>query len=593
MVIWQLETGQEQLLPHLSAPIESIVVSPSGSSYGVRLADNSAMILSTSELQPTFSVAGIQLPITRKDDISLPLIPNINVPSSRPTTQHNLCCPALVSPSDPGRLLLAVPSFTTSGLNPRIANSACYLQTFNIKSAHQIAKQALTRTKDTIVSIGPKLNLIEEPNVVHMKMSHDARWLATIDEWLPPKRDIAFLAFDKEREAEEQLRRREIHLKIWAWDDQLGMWELSSRIDSPHISQSSVTSDSGAVLALASDPSCASFATIGANNELRIWKPSVRRRNGREVRGKDGRKLMNWHCRHVTLLEESNIVDRESHKGAKLAYSLDGSVLAAGYRLSTSSTIYLIDSSTGRVQRTLSCMYTGPLLGLEIIDRYLIVLSHELHVWDLVTEEISFGFQLRSCGLTLEKLVTATHLTSDAQGGTFAVSLLEQSKPSKSTTQLRSRILIFDPSRPRPLFERSLSNTTVALLSATGRNVYYVIDSAAEIRVVSSSQSVFMPSTPALVDKEGAQEGSPQGLENIYGRGNGAKADAGDIDDDEDVPKLEFSRSHVLLSTEKDDAVVVSPEKLAKIFETGSAFTLPPIAELFEQVARLFLAKQS
>lgn len=587
MAIWQLETGQKQFLPHLSAPIESIVVSPSGSSYGVRLADNSAMILSTSELQPTFSVAGIQLPVARKAEISLPFIPNVDVPLPSSTPKHNLCCPALISPSDPGRLLLAVPSFTTSGLNLRIPNSSCYLQTFNIASAHQVAKQALTRTKDTTLSIGPKQNLIEEPNVIHMKISHDGRWLATVDEWLPPKGDVAFLAFDKEREAEERLCRREIHLKIWVWDDQLEVWELSSRIDSPHSSQSSIPSDSSAVLALASDPSCASFATVGVNNELRIWKPSIRRRNGREIRGKDGRQLMNWRCRHVTSLEDSKIVGKESNKGAKVAYSLDGSVLATGYRLSTSSTIYLIDSSTGTIQRTLTYMYTGPLLGLEIIDRHLIVLSHQLRVWDLVTEEDSFGFELQTYGLSLEKLITTTHLAADAKGGTFAVALPEIVKSSKRTTSLRSRVVIFDPKTPTPLFEMPSSNTTAALLSATGHKIYYIIDSAAELSVLSSSQSVF--TRPALVDKEV----SPRGLENIYGTLNSANAGAGGNADDEEVTKMEFSGSHVLSSTERDDPAVVSQDRLAEIFDTGSAFTLPPTAELFEQVARLFLGKKA
>lgn len=585
MVIWQLETGQKQVLPHLSAPIEGIVVSPSGSSYGVRLADNSAMILSTSELQPTFSVAGVQLPVARNAGTSLPFIPNVDAPSSGLMPEQDLYFPALVSPLDPGRLLLAVPSFTTSGLNPTVPNSSCYLQTFNFNSGHQIAKQALTRTKDTILSIGPKQNLIQDPNVIHMKISHDARWLATVDEWLPPNEDVTFLGFDVKREEAERLCRCEIYLRIWLWDDQQEIWELSSRIDNPHGSQSNINSDSRAVLALASDPSCASFATIGANNELRIWKPSTRRRNGREVRGKDGRPLMNWHCRHVTLLEDSNIVVQRGCKRATLAYSLDGSVLAAGYQLAPCPTIYLIDSSTGILQRALTGMFTGPLLGLAIIDKYLIILSHDLCVWDLVTEELSFGFGLRLCGLHLKELVTATHLAADAKDGTFAVSLPEEVRSNR----LRSRLIVFDPTSRTPLFETSLFNTTLALLPATGRKAYYIIDSAAEIGVMTCSQSMIMPSRPAIVEKKN----SPQGLENIYGDRVGGKADAGDNVADEDAPQMDFAGGHVLLSTEQDDTAVVSQDQLAEIFDTGSAFTLPPTAELFEQVARLFLGKQS
>ncbi len=55
-----LDTGKHQFLPHMSATIQNVVVSPSGSSYAVQLADNSAMVLSTAELEPTANISGIQ-----------------------------------------------------------------------------------------------------------------------------------------------------------------------------------------------------------------------------------------------------------------------------------------------------------------------------------------------------------------------------------------------------------------------------------------------------------------------------------------------------------------------------------------------------
>ena len=44
----------------MSATIQNVVVSPSGTSYGVQLADNSTMVLSVAELKPTANIAGIQ-----------------------------------------------------------------------------------------------------------------------------------------------------------------------------------------------------------------------------------------------------------------------------------------------------------------------------------------------------------------------------------------------------------------------------------------------------------------------------------------------------------------------------------------------------
>lgn len=583
MVLWQLETGHKQVLPHLSAPIESIVVSPSGPFYCVRLSDNSTMILSTSELQPTFSVAGIQFPASRKAATLLPFVPSIDAPSQSSLPKQDSCFPAVVNPSNPGHLLLAVPSSMTSRIIPKTHHCSCYLQTFDIVSAHQVSKQALTRTKETILNMGPESNLIEEPNVTHMQISHDAQWLATIDEWLPPRRDLALLAFNEAREAEEQSHRLEIYLKIWMWDDESKIWALNSRVDNPH------SSDSKTVLDLASDPSCASFATIGDDYTLRVWKPSVRHRNGRTVGDSDGRDLMKWRCRYVIPFEELTSVGKVDQQGAKLIYSPDGSVIAAGYRQSSPSTIYLIDSDTGEIQHTLTSLYTGPLLGLGIVDKYLIVLSHELRVWDLVTEEHSYGFTLQLHGLPLKRLVASTHLAIDARHGTFAISLPEITQRSKAAKKLKSRIMVFNPTIPEPLSNVKIPDIITALLPAANREGYYAIESTALVRVLSPGLSIPATSRQELPD----QESPSRGLNNIYGNGNNVKLETHDISDEEDLPKIQFPLAHAVPLIEEDDAVVVSQDKLAEIFDTGSAFALPPVSELFEQVAGLFLRKQT
>src|SRR5690242_11767197 len=60
LVIWQLSTGKQQTLPHLTAAVESIVVSPQGASYAVTLANNSVLVLSTSELEAKTNIVGMQ-----------------------------------------------------------------------------------------------------------------------------------------------------------------------------------------------------------------------------------------------------------------------------------------------------------------------------------------------------------------------------------------------------------------------------------------------------------------------------------------------------------------------------------------------------
>lgn len=566
-------------MPHLSASIESIVVSPSGTAYGIRLADNSAMIVSTSELQPTFSVAGIQLPAKRKAGIQLPFFPTVDGPTQGCVPKTKTRFPAVVNPLNPRQLLLAVPSSSTSGLITK-SHKSCYLQTFDILSAHQISKQVLTRTKDTIINIGPELNQIEEPDVIHMQISHDARWLATIDEWVPPESDLTILAFNTQREAEEQLSRREVYLKIWRWDSQSKRWELSSRIDKPH------STSMGTILDLASDPSSAGFATIGDDYTLRIWKPSVRHRNGRELSGPDGKTLTNWRCRSVTHLEEYGYDRKVNQSGAKLAYSLDGSIIATGYCFSSSSTIYLVNVSAGTVIRTLSNLYTGPLIGLGILQNFLIILSNQLRVWDLVAEEDSFAFKLQTYGLDAQKRLNSTQLAMNASAGTFAVSLPEQTQSSR-TTRLKSRVIVFDPKSPQPLYEAATQNPTTLLLPTREGSGYFIVDDAAEVSVLSSR--LVIPTLPEQPSREEAA--FFRGLENIFGTGALPKQKETATSDSEVVSKAAVPPSRLLAMPKDDQGVSVSLDKLVELFDTGSPFTLPPITELFGQVASLFSKK--
>jgi NET1-associated nuclear protein 1 (U3 small nucleolar RNA-associated protein 17) len=296
------------------------------------------MILSTSELQPIFNVAGIQIPALRKTGILLPFIPTVDAPSQEFLLKGNLIYPAVLNPVISGRLLVAVPSSTASRLAIGARNAACYLQTFDLGSAQQISKQSLTRTKTTTLNIGPESNTIEEPNVLYMKISYDGQWLATVDEWLPPRRDISLLAFDKEREVEEQSRRRETYLKFWQWNDIVNTWELFSRIDDPHSSSSSTNYDANMILELESDPSRVGFATIGNESIVKFWKPSIRQRHGKEVRDKNGRAMSNWSCPYTGSLGSVAAISATTQQRAQLAYSRDGSVVAAAYCLSSPST---------------------------------------------------------------------------------------------------------------------------------------------------------------------------------------------------------------------------------------------------------------
>ena len=582
LVLWQLETGQRQNLPHLGAPIESIVVSPSGSSYSVRLADNSAMILSTSELKPTFSISGIQIAFTTKSTrVKLPFTPTIDVPMEKRKVAQRPHYPACASA---GHLLLAAPSSVT----PRSAFTTTlrlsYLQTFDIGSGHQLSRQALTRTKVTDLNMGPELNTIEEPDVTHIQTSFDGQWLATVDEWMPPERDLAPLAFDKEKAADEQIFRQETHLKFWLWKDDAKVWELVSRIDRPHASPNGNLYERGRVLELVSDPVTAAFATVGEDGLLKTWRPAIRRRHGLEVRSKDGKGLTSWHCKHIIPLESTQPITQGSVWGAKLAYSQDGSVLAAGLQSQSLSSIYLIDTYSGEVRSVQTGLYSGSLLGLGIINKYLITLGHELCVWDLVADERHYGVHLDPSSLSLEKQLSVTHLAVNVRNSLFAVAVPELRQGPKETTTLQSQVAIFDPTKPSPLFRTSLPSTITNLLPAHRGKGFYAIDSAAEVRTLVPSQSVTSLSMVPPKDEKVAS----RGLNDIFCNGQNTKALEDGVGKHARLLTSKLDNLTREPRVREEDAVVVSSDRLAEVFDVGPAYSLPPVTELFEQVASLY-----
>lgn len=538
------------------------------------------MVLSTAELQPTTSIPGIQVPTAAKPGISLPHVARVDASPHASTVTHPNRLPSTINPINPGQLLLAVPTSSSARLSSTTSRSAAQLQTVDVASAHQISRQALTRTNVTVRNMGPEGNLIEEPSVKHVQVSCDGQWLATVDEWQPPKRDLAHLAFDEQSAAEELGVRIEIHLKFWSWNNDLRTWELVARIDNPHAGDSMGPPTIGKVLDLVSDHSSAGFATIADDNTVRIWRPSMRYRNGVQVRSKDGRNLTNWNCRHVVPLEKTAaaIVTSSEPLTAVLAFSQDGSLLAAGSS-QTPLTINLIDAGSGEVRYTRTGLYSGRLMGLGMMDRYMILLSNEIAVWDLVNDELHYGYSLKSYGLSTAKEIATMHLAVHSQNQTFAIVLPEIGHSSKTTTTLRSRLAVFDPEHPTPLVWTTLPNPVISLLPATGRKGYYAIDSSAEIRTLTPAAQPYLPvvaSAPAIEDVPRA------GLENIYGAGKGLNA-AMDISSNSDGQTPDA----VLMIEDDDDAPVFRPEDLAGIFDVGPAFVLPPVVDLFERVAGL------
>ena len=581
-MLWQLETAKRQHLPHLGAAIESIAVSPFGASYAIRLADNSVMVLSTTELRPTFSIAGIQLPAVQQAGVPLPLVPTVTTATPKKGAVQRSRFPACVSFSDPGRLLLAVPPATTSKQSSITSLNASYLQTFDVGAAHQISRQALTRTKVTTLNMGPESNIIEEPAVTQIQTSSDGQWLASVDVWMPPMRDLEPFAFDQDSVLEDLVSHEEVFLKFWSWNADTKVWELISRTDNPHPLRSGHSYDQSGVLDLVSDPNSVAFSTIGGDGLVKTWKPAIRRRNGLEVKSKDGKGLRSWHCQHATSLEMSELPTANGLLGAKLAYSQDGSILAAGLQSSMSFPIYIIDTHSGEIKSVHTGLYAGPLLGLGIAHRYMVTLSDELCVYDLVDDKLKYGIDLPAHGLLPEQRLEGSHLVVNAHDSLFAVAL-----PQSSKTGLESQVAIFDPSNATPQFLTHIPSAVVTLLPMSGRKGFYAIDSAAQVRSVRPGQS--MPSVPMILPE--GSEAPSRGLTDLFGSGQRALSQ-GDMDQDVGLRRAKFGSVIKKPDVDKGGAAVVSQDRLAEVFDMGPGYALPPVTQLFEQVAKLYFGKE-
>ena len=611
LLLWQLETGIQTTLPHLGAPLESLVVSPSGTRYAIRLADNSAMIISTSELSPIFNVPGVQLPSASKPASQLPYIPTVDTPTIDAIPPKRLRFPSVNGPKG---LMCAVPSVTTSRIISGVPQNSSYLQTFDIGSAQQISRQAMTRTKITDLNIGPESNTIQEPDVRLIQISNDGKWLATVDEWMPPIRDLEPIAYDDMRASEEQNARKEIFLRFWSWEETAKTWELVLRIDKPHTQQAGRLYGSARILHLASDPSSNGFATIGEDGTVCIWNPSIRRRHGSAVRKKGDKDLMDWAC-HLAIPLDVGLSAWEILKSAKLAYSPDGSVLALGCYTSRLSTMHLIDTYDGTSTPNSLGPLDGPLLGLEFVDKYLITLSNHLRVWDLVSSKLHYGFTLDSDTFSHHERSNFAHLSTDNNRSTFAITLPTRNhseKAGKRPPRLQSQLLIFDSKSPVPVFTRKFEKPTTQLLPLWQRSGYLVIDTAAEMQTVTpnvSSQTKMVLPTPPASEPETAAPLStkaPKGIANLYGSTRPRSRSSSPEEEGKDSQRGKEEKTLTLssakeestdfpfqdLEVEEDDAVVVPPEKLAEVFESPSAFALPPVMELFERVAELFGGKR-
>ena len=585
LVLWQLDTGGKQVLPHLGASIEAITVSNYGASYAIRLADNSVMVISTQELQPATNVPGILLRPNNPSFGPRLLEPLGDAPSRMGPRSRR---PAVISSrKSPFSILLAAPAALPFSSSLLPTSSASYLQSIDPSTATQISKQALSRTKITDRNMGPNGNVIEEPHVALIAISHDGEWLASVEEWAPPLEDLDHLSISQDSVAARKRRQTEIQLNFWAWQDASKSWELTSKIERPHASSSADSEIIDFVMDLSFDPSSAGFVTAGNDGTVRIWRPRHRTRGALVVRDSDAEPLMSWMCQQTIALPGYEKHSDEPHRNAiRTACSDDGSLLAIASYCEPSdsdptSLVHLFNTEQKALLSTRPGLCYGPIVDIGILGRFLVVLSSQLLVWDLVIDQLHFAIDLSASPL-LHTNPRAFHLALDRRNATFSIA----TPTSKETSRTRhlSTLAVFDPESPTPLFATSFPRPVHAVVAAERSRAYFVLDADAELYRVQAPLDI--PEAPPAVDAKTVKP-AIKGLEQIYGT---AAIRARPLQEEREEDGSAPSGSDAAAPDVRARSVglkFVTQDDLRKLWAHHDPLRLPPMEKLFEQVAAL------
>lgn len=512
-------------------------MSAAGSAYTIRLADNSVMVLSTADLRPTTNINGVSV--------------------GRGHGKETLVA---VNPKEPDQLLLATATELALHSTTPVDTSTTMLQTYDMKSNHQVSRQALGRNISTVVNVNPKGEPVVDPDVVQLKISNDGLWLATVDEWTPSKSDIEPLQ-PHGADRKSKLDRTETHLRFWSRDERLKSWQTVTRIDQPH------SDATHSVLQLAVNPTKAEFATAGADGCLRLWAPMLRTRNGMPVKDSHSQPLHSWVC--VYALQPEPQLKAQQASSAALAYSEDGSVIAATWSVLPGAPrpIYFVDSRKGSIRASQSSLCSYGTAKLAFSGVYLLVLSDQFCVWDIVNAQLTFSISLEH-----EFGLGGGFLESNPVDQTFAIAL------NPPNLHDPAALAIFNAKRPTELlYQGKVHRHVKALLPAAKRQGYIVIDSEARIRQLKRGAAINKGSIAAPFSNLQAFKG----LNNVFGLKTIANKEDGNISTTKpNAASASFFKGAFTSSSTK--------KSLDEVLEQQDSSATLPVSEVFEQVARLF-----
>lgn len=519
LVMWQLDTNQKQVLPHLTSAILNITISSQGSAYALRLADNSVMVLSTSDLKPSANVSGLAI-----DASSAPFLPDSTVP-------------AALHPQHTSQLLLAYSAQSlTPGLKPS-EKSLNMLQTYDTASGLQLSKQALARNLASTINIGGNGQVIHEPDVTHLDVSHDGKWLITVDQWSPEHNDLDQLYLSRGDNSHRGLH-NETFLRFWSATipssklkvTSTSSWELNTRIDEPVTLDLSSTSTHPAILAVATSPTRHQVAVADTTNHLKIYSPKARVKGGLPVKDSNGQQLFSWTCDHGLSFQGPSPTESSDSRSASLSFSNDGSVLAVSWATTSDARarVHLVEPKSGSKIVSLPDIVSAGRSHLAFYGQNLVALSSKFVVLDMVTTQRITMFNDIEKEFPGNRFDTGkSRLAVNSRSGIVAVALSERD------VKKASHLMLYDvrslgsgstvdasPSPVQPIHKERVAETVQILLAERENGGFLIVDGEGRsIRLSppgSTASSMAMSSTITVPTKLIEDKSR---LENIFGSG--------------------------------------------------------------------------
>jgi NET1-associated nuclear protein 1 (U3 small nucleolar RNA-associated protein 17) len=225
-------------------------------------------------------------------------------------------------------------------------------------------------------------------------------------------------------------------------------------------------------------------------------------------------------------------------------------------------------------------MFKGEIRAMKSLGSSLIMLSEDLIVYDIVSDELLYSYALKETSEAARRL-TQLAVNYDSRSVALVAPVPNQAQ-EKLKRGARSELVVFSVEEDEPRLITTFPQLITSVSAAPSSSGFIVVDSAAQIWSVTEGAEqapLLQPLADLGVnDSAAAEESTPEELQLLDGDASDEEME----DADQDVEMEDEDDTH---------AAVVAPQRLAEIFNAAPAFAMPPIEDIFYQVAGLFSTK--